>query len=140
MEYIILGIAAIVLLFRYLVLPQIIRKRQPNLEQEILYQNNDDISLFTLNGIGNRFMGKFRPYKDTYATYRMLTIFSLPILPVGCYRVEDVLDENNSLFESKYKIYGKTNSIFGEILQIYLSWYGWIFFILNAFFILIDKM
>lgn len=137
MAYVIFGIAAIVLLFCYLVLPQIIKKRQLPVEQEILWQDNNDINLFTLNGIGNRLMGKFRVYNDTYATYSMLTIFFLPILPVGCYRVEDVIDDNVALFESKYKIYGKTNSIFWEILHIYLSWYGWIALTIGFFFVLV---
>lgn len=132
--YIIEAVAIFALVFSYFIIPMITRKKLLPINQEIIDRENTGVALTTLNGIGDRFLGKFRFDKETgiYATYHMATFFFVPILPMGCFVVKNVSD----FLDGKYEIYGSIKSSGWELLQLYLRWYGWIVFAIISFWIL----
>lgn len=83
-------------------------------------------TLGTINWIGFTFLGCYRYYSGTFVTYRFLS-FVLPIIPLGCYRVKDVTEqESSSPYEDSkyYQIFGKESWRFWEVLHIYIQRYA----------------
>ena len=132
--YIIEAISVVTLVLAYFVIPERIQKKQLPINQEFIDREDAGGSLITLNGIGSRFVGKFRFDKESgiYVTYRMATLFYAPILPLGCYVVKNVSD----FLDGKYEVYGSIKANRWELLQLYLRWYGWIVFAINSFLML----
>ncbi|MBO4851418.1 MAG: hypothetical protein J5529_11025 [Prevotella sp.] len=104
----------------------------------------DNLGLYKIQGIGFEFMGHYRVYQATYATYRMLTLFWLPLIPLNCVRVRisgsspqtdnnsDDMDVVGILLGVNYKesdisydIYSYEKWVFFEVMSIYLSLYGY---------------
>lgn len=81
--------------------------------------------LGTINWIGFTFLGCYRCFSGTFVTYRFIS-FILPIVPIGCYRVKDVTEqESKSLGNTKYyQIYGKEPWRFWEVFHIYVLKYA----------------
>lgn len=98
------------------------------LEKATYNGKNTDISLGQLNGIGLAFMGDFRSDNGahglTFATYHFFTIFYLPIIPFGCYRVKigayDYINHKRS--KQHYTIYGTEKWKITEVLRIYMRY------------------
>lgn len=80
--------------------------------------------LQTWNGIGFSFYGKFRGDLKTssYARYLCFCIFSVPIIPIGCYRVEygEFQRISHKQEVQNYKVYGSEKWRFWECVSIYL--------------------
>ena len=136
--YIIEAVAVVALVFAYFVIPGLTKNKLLPVDLELIDREDAGGSLITLNGIGNKFLGKFRydKEKEIYATYRMATFFYLPILPLGCYVVKNVSD----FLDRKYEVYGSIKSSGWEILQIYLRWYGWVAFAVNTYLIIMGVL
>ena len=132
--YVIEAVAVVALVFAYFIIPMITKNKLLPVNQEIIDRENTGVALITLNGIGDRFVGKFRYDKenDIYATYHMATFFFVPIFPMGCFVVKNVSD----FLEGKYQVYGSIKSSGWELLQIYLRWYGWVAFVVTSFLML----
>lgn len=132
--YIIEAVAVLALIFAYFIIPMITKNKLLPVNREIIDRENTGVALMTVNGIGDRFVGKFRYDKenDIYATYHMATFLYIPILPMGCFVVKNVSD----FTDSKYEVYGLIKSSGWELLQLYLRWYGWILFAVNSFLLL----
>jgi hypothetical protein len=88
----------------------------------------------TLNGFGNMFYGwKHQPGEDSSAT-KWLTIFYIPIVPLGRYRLKVLTDFNHEKTriratpvgmlasqENRFDILERTSLNWGEILRTYVS-------------------
>jgi serine/threonine protein kinase len=83
-------------------------------------------SLYTFCGIGHNLLGalKYRKKDGTFVAYTFVFVL-LPLFPTGCYRVEEGDGDNFGLYSTKeWKIYGSEKKNTGEILNIYLLYYG----------------
>ena len=131
MMYIIEAVAVFALVFSYFIIPMITKNKLLPINQETINREDTGVALMTLNGIGDRFLGKFRYDKenDIYVTYHMATLFFLPIFPMGCFVVKNV----SEFMDRKYNVYGSIKSSGWELLQLYLRWYGWIVFAIISF-------
>lgn len=75
-------------------------------------------------GIGQHLIGSFRKVEGTQVAYTFFSVI-LPIIPTGCYRVKLLSSEGGGSFhQSKWIIYGKEESMWDEVLNIYLTYYG----------------
>jgi len=85
-------------------------------------------SLYTLNGIGATFYGKrdYDSVTNSYVTNHFFTIFFIPVLPIGAYRVIDA-------GERSYKILGKVP------LSNFTIWYRRIVVVLGCVFVLLNS-
>lgn len=74
---------------------------------------DDEPSLWTLNGIGTRFVGVSG---NPFVKYQFFCFFYLPICPIGCYAAKS---EGES-----YSWYGYAKWSILEVVGIYMKWWG----------------
>lgn len=80
--------------------------------------------LMSFNGIGTRLLGHFRTRGTTYVSYQFLTIVFMPIIPLACYRVEEVDSTNLVVYSStQYRFLGHARTRLTELALIYLMWW-----------------
>ena len=84
-----------------------------------------NICINSANGIGLQLLGSFRPVGFTKVYYEFFTLI-VPIVPLGCFRVEEY--PNGNWRKKSYKIYGSEKWNFLEIMYIYLSTYSGVAF------------
>lgn len=102
------------------------KKYDPKLE---ILNPSSSMTLSRINGVGLGKYGHFRKNGNTFATYQFFSFFFFPILPLGCYRIEEFEDD-------RYKVYGSIQVSWLEILYIYMGWYLWMPAIFSFFYIL----
>jgi len=89
-------------------------------------------SLGTMNGIGTSLYGYFRPDGLSYVTYEFLCFF-IPLIPVGCYRVEQgMTTQGYKKTSTSYRFYGSEKWRFTEVINIYLTAFGVIAMIIGG--------
>ena len=98
-----------------------------------------DIPLGTGNGIGLHFLGDYRhdyiSDGSTNVSYYFFVFFFLPIIPLGCYRIQEGSTYSPSHHRSttRYKIYGTEKWKFTEVVTIYLKTWGALIAVLLIF-------
>lgn len=74
---------------------------------------DDEPNLWTLNGIGTRFVGVSG---NPYVKYQFFCFFYIPLCPIGCYAAKT--DGEN------YMWYGYAKWSILEVIGIYMKWWG----------------
>ena len=135
-------VAIVAIAFDIFVLDKYLQKRHYPITTDRPLEDN--LGLYKIQGIGFEFMGHYRVYQATYATYRMLTLFWLPLIPINCVRVRisssvtqtdndsndmdfvgNLLGVNYEESNVTYDIYSYEKWNFFEVMSIYLSRYGY---------------
>ena len=135
-------VAIVVIAFDIFVLDKYIQKRPYTITTDRPLEDN--LGLYKIQGIGFEFIGHYRVYQATFATYRMLTLFWMPLIPINCVRVRisssvtqtdndyndldlagNLLGVNYEESNVTYDIYSYEKWNFFEVISIYLSRYGY---------------
>lgn len=94
------------------------------------------ISLQTWNGCGLSFYGEYRVdlRNSSHARYLCFCLFSIPIIPIGCYRVGmgDFQRVNYKQTVQNYKIYGSEKWRFWECVSIYIIGIATVFILIGV--------
>ena len=97
---------------------------------------NIDVEMGNVNGCGMDMCGLFLHFRrhnlspehsqfhknESIVVYRCLTFIFIPIVPVGCYRINIWVEREQRSSKrtiSRYQIYGTERWIFWEVLSIY---------------------
>lgn len=95
--------------------------------------NADSSDAASLNGCGTSILGGFQIQNSEMKVYYVtLTVLFLPILPIGAVVAKRIGANSAFLgFDTKYSVYGKTNSSLKEILSCYALRWGIALFVLS---------
>lgn len=77
--------------------------------------------LGSLNSFGTTMLGRFTYKNGVEISYYCLTILWCPIIPLGCYACEEVIDDD--INTTKYRFYGRQPWKIEEVLQLYSRWF-----------------
>ncbi len=94
-----------------------------------------NLVLFTFNGCGLSFVGRFRKSGFEYDTIRWITFVFIPIVPIDSYRVYNLGVSESSLFIKEFIIIDKIHMKISDVLKIYTLVYGTlalIFLLINS--------
>lgn len=83
-----------------------------------------NLALFTFNGCGLSFFGRFRKAGFEYDTIRWVTFVFIPIVPIDSYRVYNLGTSDSSFFIKEFIVIDKIPMKLCDVLRIYLFVYG----------------
>lgn len=132
-------ISSAVLLFCIVLLwaSRMLGKRKAENLPPIYNGKNANISMGTINGFGKTLCGNlfdFRSHMSSPSDYRFhslvssnvkylfFTIFFIPVIPLGCYRVDTGVyhqQVSRKRQVTSYRIYGTEKWVFWEVISIY---------------------